>query len=129
MKKVLLVILFALLAASLAMATTTINTYIPSTDVLGAHNNGGRGCAACHAPHSGGRGNGGNTIGTGTSTGGAEGDWHLWGTDVSIISSGPALQFGYGYNSAYYGIDYNVTFGGGQWTSISNNLIGGIPSA
>jgi len=30
----------------------------PSNDVLGAHLNSGRGCAACHAPHSGSSGNG-----------------------------------------------------------------------
>jgi hypothetical protein len=30
----------------------------PTTDVLGAHLNYGRGCAACHAPHSGVYGNG-----------------------------------------------------------------------
>jgi cytochrome c553 len=30
----------------------------PSTDVLGAHLNYGRGCAACHSPHSGSTGNG-----------------------------------------------------------------------
>ena len=32
---------------------------IQGIDKLGAHQNGGRGCVGCHAPHSGGRGNGG----------------------------------------------------------------------
>jgi hypothetical protein len=32
----------------------------PTVDVLGAHQNYGRGCAGCHAPHSGAWGNGGN---------------------------------------------------------------------
>ena len=32
----------------------------PTIDVLGAHKNYGRGCAGCHAPHSGARGAGGN---------------------------------------------------------------------
>ena len=50
MKKVMLVMLFALLAVAVASA----QTFVPTNDVLGAHNNGGRGCAACHAPHSGG---------------------------------------------------------------------------
>ena len=31
----------------------------PTKDVLGAHNVYGRGCIACHAPHSGSAGNGG----------------------------------------------------------------------
>ena len=123
MKRVLLILLFALLAVSLAMAT---NAYIPSTDVLGAHNNGGRGCAACHAPHSGGRGNGGNIVGTGVSTGGVEGDWHLWGTDVSVITS-QTLTFGQGYWAVYFGLPYTVAFGGAQqWLPSSNNLVGGI---
>ncbi|MGB8007458.1 MAG: hypothetical protein WCF48_10025 [Terriglobales bacterium] len=38
----------------------------PTIDVLGAHQNYGRGCAGCHAPHSGGFGAGGN--GTGNQT-------------------------------------------------------------
>lgn len=40
--------------ASFAAAQITT----PSTDVLGAHLNYGRGCAACHSPHSGAYGNG-----------------------------------------------------------------------
>ena len=35
----------------------------PSTDVLGAHLNYGRGCTACHSPHSGASGNGNARIG------------------------------------------------------------------
>jgi len=38
----------------------------PTIDVLGAHQNYGRGCAGCHAPHSGAWGNGGNAIKGGT---------------------------------------------------------------
>jgi len=51
----------------------------PATDVLGAHLNYGRGCAACHAPHSGARGNG---IGTTDST---TGNVALWGQDVAPL--------------------------------------------
>ncbi len=124
MKKVMLIGLFALLAISLvglASAQTATTPY----DILGAHNNGGRGCAGCHAPHSGGRGSGGNIVGTGVSTGGVEGDWHLWGTDVSIITA-ETLSFGGGYTTEYGG-NYTVNFGGAQqWTSHSNALIGGI---
>lgn len=58
-------------------------------DKLGAHQNGGRGCVGCHAPHSGGRGNGGNVVGTGTASaaGVAEGDEDLWGQDLGPIYS------------------------------------------
>lgn len=50
----------------------------PATDVLGAHLNYGRGCTACHAPHSGSLGNGRAMradAATGTSA--------LWGEDAS----------------------------------------------
>ena len=123
MKKVTLVLLFAVLAMSVAMAQNAI----PKSDVLGAHNNGGRGCAGCHAPHSGGRGNGGDLVaGSGvSSTGGAEGDWHLWGQDVSLITQ-ETLTFGGGF-AQYEGVKYTVNFGGAQqWTIGSGPLISGI---
>src|SRR3954453_4159785 len=50
----------------------------PTTDVLGAHLNYGRGCSACHAPHSGASGNG-----NARSFNAASGASPLWGTDVS----------------------------------------------
>jgi len=62
MRKLFLVLLCMAVFVSLAAAqnwtsgTSTIN----GVDVLGAHNNYGRGCAGCHAPHNGGKGNGGN---------------------------------------------------------------------
>jgi hypothetical protein len=52
----------------------------PATDVLGAHLNYGRGCAACHAPHSGVYGNGGARTADPTS-----GNVALWGEDVSSL--------------------------------------------
>jgi hypothetical protein len=52
----------------------------PSTDVLGAHLNYGRGCAACHAPHSGAYGNG-NQKGFDATAG----DIALWGEDVGSL--------------------------------------------
>jgi len=71
--------------------------YIPTSDVMGAHENGGRGCAGCHAPHSGGRGSGGvlgssTVIGykNPTPNGTAEGDSGLWGTDTTPIETGYA---------------------------------------
>jgi len=50
----------------------------PSTDVLGAHLNYGRGCTACHSPHSG-------AMGNGKSEGSApdSGTMALWGEDAS----------------------------------------------
>jgi len=128
MKKVMLLILFVLLAAGLVMA----QAYIPKTDTLGAHNNGGRGCAGCHAPHSGARGNGGTLSPNGAtqspaiaSLGGAEGDYHLWGQDVSLITQ-ETLHFGGGFSGA---AGFTVNFGGGQqWTSTSPPVISGIAS-
>jgi nitrate/TMAO reductase-like tetraheme cytochrome c subunit len=122
MKRMMLVVLFALLAVSLAVG----QNFIPNTDVLGAHNNGGRGCAACHAPHSGGRGSGGSIVaGSGVSSlGGNEGDYHLWGQDVSLITQ-ETLQVGGGFNTG--GAGFTVNFGGGQqWTSTSLPVISGI---
>ncbi len=52
----------------------------PSTDVLGAHLNYGRGCTACHAPHSGAYGNGNAKTADATS-----GNNALWGEDVSSL--------------------------------------------
>jgi len=56
--------------------------YIPNYDVMGAHENGGRGCAGCHAPHNQARGNGG----TGAAYGAyADAQGGLWGEDTSAI--------------------------------------------
>jgi len=69
--------LIIVLAFSLpAMAQITA----PTSDVLGAHLNYGRGCAACHAPHSGAWGNGANASGD-TKTG----EIALWGQDVGNL--------------------------------------------
>ena len=75
MKKVLLVTLVVLAFGMFAMAQPGN----PTSDVLGAHLNYGRGCAACHAPHSGARGNGIATADTGT------GNIALWGQDVAAL--------------------------------------------
>jgi hypothetical protein len=68
MKKLSLLILVALVAASVAVA---------QTDELGAHNCHGRGCVACHAPHGGAEGNGVTTTDTGN------GDVALWGQNLA----------------------------------------------
>ena len=54
MKKVIVLMLFVLAMTGLMMAQNASST----VDVLGAHNNQGRGCAGCHAPHSGSFGSG-----------------------------------------------------------------------
>ncbi len=89
MKKALFVLLAvcALAGFALAQITTTSN------DVLGAHLNYGRGCAACHAPHSGVYGNGG------AKTAYANAGVHaLWGQDIGSLI-GQTLAFG--DNGAY----------------------------
>ncbi len=78
MKKVLVVSFMILALASFAVAQ--VNTGAATQDVLGAHLNYGRGCAACHAPHSGARGNGADASGD-TATGAAI----LWGQDTGNL--------------------------------------------
>jgi hypothetical protein len=84
MKKNLLVVLMVLAVAGFAAA----QLQNPTSDVLGAHLNYGRGCAACHAPHSGAWGNGANKSGDTTA-----GDVALWGQDVGNLV-GKTLLFG-----------------------------------
>lgn len=76
MKRNLSIALLFLGAAGFAAA----QIQAPSTDVLGAHLNYGRGCAACHAPHSGVYGNG-NAKKADPNAGNVA----LWGEDVSSL--------------------------------------------
>jgi hypothetical protein len=76
MKRIFLIDLMFLTAAGFAAAQITA----PTTDVLGAHLNYGRGCAACHAPHSGAHGNG-NAKSADSNAGAAM----LWGEDVTSL--------------------------------------------
>jgi len=57
--------------------------------------------------------------------GGAEGDYHLWGQDVSLITQ-ETLQFGGGFGNG--GAGYTVNFVAGQWTASSLPAISGIAS-
>jgi hypothetical protein len=84
MKKALFVLLmvFAVAGFALGQITTT------NTDVLGAHLNYGRGCTACHAPHSGAYGNG--AAKTAYPNAGVHA---LWGQDVGSLV-GQVYQFG-----------------------------------
>jgi cytochrome c553 len=66
-------------------------------DVLGAHNNGGRGCAGCHAPHSGAAGGGGNAAtNAGAFNDPLSGTSALFGQDVTPLFT-QTLVFGNGY--------------------------------
>jgi hypothetical protein len=76
MKRHLLITLLALAGSSFAGAQIVSS----STDVLGAHLNYGRGCAACHAPHSGAYGNGNAKTNDPTA-----GNIALWGEDVGSL--------------------------------------------
>jgi cytochrome c553 len=76
MKRISLIALMFLATAGFAVAQITTN----SNDVLGAHLNYGRGCAACHAPHSGARGNGNLATADPNS-----GNIALWGEDLGSL--------------------------------------------
>ena len=108
MKKLFLVILLVVMASAMVVAqvvtqgatkmtTGTGSGVAPAIDVLGAHNNYGRGCAGCHAPHSGAYGAGGNALTgtvvdqyTGTNALFAQDMGPLWGKtfDFSDLSTG-----------------------------------------
>ncbi|MGA2049677.1 MAG: hypothetical protein ABSG96_18415 [Terracidiphilus sp.] len=89
--KTLIVTVMFLGGAGFAAAQMTAS----STDVLGAHLNYGRGCTACHSPHSGSYGNG-----NAKSSNPDSGNTMLWGDDVSSL----------------YG--KTITTGGGSYTEV-----------
>ena len=84
MKKAMLLVLFILALAGLMMA----QNWSSPVDVLGAHNNQGRGCAGCHAPHSG-------SFGSGHGGGSDAGSYALWGQDASPLYN-KSIAFGDG---------------------------------
>src|SRR6202451_3035140 len=84
MKKAIVLALFILAASGLMMAQNWSST----VDVLGAHNNQGRGCAGCHAPHSGSFGSGHGGVAD-------AGSYALWGQDASPLY-GKTIAFGDG---------------------------------
>jgi len=101
MKKLLLALLLVVMASALALSQVTAGkptssgspgSVAPSIDVLGAHNNYGRGCAGCHAPHSGNKGAGGNAIG-GTTTDAWSGTNALFAQDMGPLLVGATLDF------------------------------------
>ena len=82
MKKAMIVVMFVFAVAGLAMAQDWSST----VDVLGAHQNQGRGCAGCHAPHSGSFGSGHGGVAD-------SGSYALWGQDASPLY-GKTVAFG-----------------------------------
>jgi hypothetical protein len=88
MKKAMLVLFVLALATLVAVAQNEA----PTSDVLGAHLVYGRGCVACHSPHSGARGNG---IATADPT---SGDSALWGADLKPFYN---QTFAFGDNGSY----------------------------
>jgi hypothetical protein len=82
MKRAILLSFVCLALAGFAMGQSWTST----VDVLGAHNNGGRGCAGCHAPHSG-------SFGSGHGGKADAGSYALWGQDASPLY-GATLAFG-----------------------------------
>jgi len=77
-----LVVLFVLAVAGFVMA----QNWSSPIDVLGAHNNQGRGCAGCHQPHSG-------SFGSGQKGAADTGSYALWGQDASPLY-GKTIAFG-----------------------------------
>src|ERR1700676_2371514 len=84
MKKAMLVVMFVLAVGGLVMAQNATSP----VDVLGAHNNNGRGCAGCHQPHSG-------SFGSGHKGGADAGSFALWGQDARPLY-GASIAFGDG---------------------------------
>ena len=84
MKRAMLVAMFVLAFAGLMMA----QNWSSPVDVLGAHNNNGRGCAGCHQPHSG-------AFGSGQKGAADSGSYALWGQDASPLY-GKTVAFGDG---------------------------------
>ena len=112
MKKMMQVALVVLFAMGIAVA----QTYKPTTDVLGAHQNNGRGCAGCHQPHSGARGSGLST------TDATSGDTALWGQDVAVLY-GKTFQFG---DKPRSGLGFSTTLPGSMAGGIGDAETGGL---
>jgi len=89
-KRIVFTLIMILGVAGFAAAQITS----PTQDVLGAHNVYGRGCAACHAPHSGAAGNGGKSSAN-------SGNLALWGQDLSPLY-GKSLTFGSNHSGGGY---------------------------
>ncbi len=98
MKKLFFLTFVVVIAAGMAAAQTyTSGSGLTGVDILGAHQNGGRGCAGCHAPHSGSAGGGGNAInGAAAFNDPLSGTSALFGQDVTPLL-GYKITLGNGY--------------------------------
>jgi len=144
MKKLSLLILVVLAAASISMAQTAsgpgvtagASGNIPynnsetaaqnaaagansppvyySGDVLGAHLGYGRGCVMCHAPHGGAEGNGVTTADT------TNGSTALWGENLANLYT-KSVTF---YTSSLAGTAYSVTLPGAPLTGVASSNSG-----
>jgi hypothetical protein len=103
MKKAMLLVLFVLAVTGLMFS----QAWVPPTDVLGAHNNQGRGCAGCHAPHSGAFGSG-HTVKVNN---GDTGTYALWGQDASPLYG---YSIGFGDSGKYVEVLPATIKGGSQ---------------
>ncbi len=104
MKKLLFVVFVVVVAAGMAAAQTyTQGSGLTGVDILGAHQNGGRGCAGCHAPHSGAAGGGGNVATNAVAFNDPlSGSVALFGQDVTPLL-GYSITLGNGYVEALPG--------------------------
>jgi nitrate/TMAO reductase-like tetraheme cytochrome c subunit len=101
MKKVFFIALAVMLAASFAVAQNYVEgSGLMGIDKLGAHQNGGRGCTGCHAPHSGAFGAGGNAVTGQIVDKENAGNYALWGQDLGPLY-GITLGFGDNGNFQY----------------------------
>ncbi len=130
MKKAVLALLLGVICAALVVAQVTPGTptssgvagsAIPTVDVLGAHNNYGRGCAGCHAPHSGAYGSGGNAAANGTVTDSYTGADALFAQDMGPLY-GQTFDFGTVSNSM--GGSINGTVPGSYIFVAPSSLVG-----
>jgi hypothetical protein len=113
MRQLCLAILVSLgMAVSVSAQVTS-----PTQDVLGAHNVYGRGCVACHAPHSGAAGNGAPTSAN-------SGNLALWGEDLTPLY-GQTFGFGNGGANTVSIPNYYPTSG----VSVNGVAPTGLPSS
>lgn len=98
MKKLFFVMFVVVIAVGMAAAQTyTSGSGLTGVDILGAHQNGGRGCAGCHAPHSGAAGGGGNVAANAVAFNDPlSGSAALFGQDVTPLL-GYSITMGNGY--------------------------------
>ncbi len=147
MKKMMMIALCILALAGLVMAQTYTGGAtggFTGIDKLGAHQNGGRGCVGCHAPHSGAWGNGGNAIG-GTVTMSDTGNVALWGQDIGPLYTLASINTGGGdfdvnisataSEAVYSGVilclschDGNVARGGMMQNASYEQTLAGFPA-